>query len=72
MDHSSATRIGSWRGMTTDPALRRMRRVSRARAAARTAGLGKRPPNELKCRSGIHSASKPCRSANRAASMSSS
>ncbi len=68
IDHSSATRIGSWSGRTTEPALMRTCSVSRARAAASTAGLGNRPPKEWKCRSGIQSEWKPWVSAKRAVS----
>ncbi|CAM5414597.1 hypothetical protein SALBM135S_04076 [Streptomyces alboniger] len=68
IDHSSATRIGSCSGSTTEPALMRTRSVSRTSAAASTTGLGKSPPKEWKCRSGIHREWKPLRSAKRAVS----
>lgn len=68
-DHSSATRIGSCSGRTTEPALILIRSVSRARTAASTAGLGKRPPKEWKCRSGSQTELKPRSSAKRAVSM---
>jgi hypothetical protein len=45
--------------------------VSRASAAASTEGFGESPPNAWKCRSGSHTASKPCASAKRADAMSS-
>ena len=68
--HSSATRIGSCNGSTTLPARIWMRSVIVASAAPVTAGLGYSPPNSWKCRSGVHTASKPCWSAKRAPSSS--
>nr|WP_240672362.1 hypothetical protein [Corallococcus coralloides] len=71
-DHCSAMSSGSCSGNTTLPERRRRCFVTVARPAATTAGCGYRPPNEWKCRSGVHTAEKPFASANFAPSSSSS
>ncbi len=60
---SSATRIGSCSGNTTLPARICTRSVMVAMAALVTAGLGYRPPNAWKWRSGVQTASNPWASA---------